>query len=170
MDLKSLVRTIPNWPKPGIEFYDITPVLENSQALHYIINELANPYENQKIDKVIGIDARGFLLASAVAYKLNAGLSIIRKKGKLPYKTIGKDYALEYASNYIEMHEDTIKAGEKVAIIDDLLATGGTMKATVDLVNQLKGEIAGISFLIDLTFLNGKEKLKDYKIYSLMKY
>ena len=126
--------------------------------------------ENQKIDKVIGIDARGFLLASGVAYKLNAGLSIVRKRGKLPHKTIGQAYDIEYASREIEMHEDTIRPGERVAIIDDVLATGGTMEATVNLVKQLKGEIVGISFLTNLTFLNGVSKLEGYQVYSLLEY
>jgi adenine phosphoribosyltransferase len=170
VNIKFFIREIPDWPKAGVNFKDITPLLENKEAFKYVIDKLAGQFENEKPDKVVGIDARGFLLAAPVAYKLGCGLSIIRKQGKLPYKTIGRDYSLEYASNIIEMHEDTIKKGEKAVLIDDVLATGGTARAAVDLIEKLGGEVAGIGFLIDLTFLNGKEKLKDYKIYSLIGY
>lgn len=127
-------------------FYDITTLLENAEALKYAIDKLAEPFQNQKIDKVVGIDARGFLLASAVAYILGSGISLVRKKGKLPYKTISRDYTLEYASNTVEMHEDTIKPGEKVILIDDLIATGGTVCAAVELIEEMGGEIQGIGF------------------------
>ena len=118
----------------------------------------------------MGIDARGFLLAAALGYKLGKGIAIVRKKGKLPAKTISQEYALEYGSNVIEMHEDSIKPGERILVVDDVLATGGTMKATIDLINKLGGRIVGISFLVELTFLNGREKLKGYNIKSLAKY
>ena len=134
------------------------------------IDQLAEPYLGQKINKVVGIDARGFIFAAAMAYKLNTGLTIVRKKGKLPWKTIGVDYALEYAANSIEMHEDAILPGERVLIVDDVLATGGTMEATVGLVKKLGGEIAGISFVIELGFLDGRKKLGNNKIYSLITY
>jgi adenine phosphoribosyltransferase len=170
MDLKSKIREIPDWPIKGVNFKDISTVIEDPEALKFVIDKLLEPYQGQKIDKVVGIDARGFLLCSAMAYQLNAGCVMIRKKGKLPWKTIKKDYALEYGTNTIEMHEDSIKPGEKVIIVDDLLATGGTMAATVDLVKQLGGDIIGISFIIELSFLKGREKLGDYPVYALVKY
>lgn len=170
MDLKKYIREIPNWPKKGVGFKDITPLLENPKAFQFVIDKLADQYIGKKIDKVVGIDARGFLLAAPVAYKLGAGLSIVRKKGKLPHKTICRKYALEYASNIIEMHKDTIKKNERVIVIDDVLATGGTMEATCQIIEKLGGKIVGISFLTDLTFLKGSEKLKKYKIHSLIKY
>lgn len=170
MDLKSKIREISDWPISGVNFKDISTIIENPEALKYTIDKLLEPYQGQKIDKVVGIDARGFLLCSVIAYKLSAGCVMIRKKGKLPWKTISKGYALEYGTNTIEMHEDSIKPGEKVVIVDDLLATGGTMAATVGLVKQLDGEIVGISFIIELTFLKGREKLGDYPVYSLVKY
>lgn len=170
MDLKSHIREVPDWPKLGIRFYDITTLLENAEALKYTIDKLAEPFQNQKIDKVVGIDARGFLLASAVAYKLGSGISLVRKKGKLPYKTISRDYTLEYASNTVEMHEDTIKPGEKVILIDDLIATSGTASAAVELIEQMGGEIIGIGFLVDLPFLGGMDRLAKYKPFSLVQY
>lgn len=167
-DLYNLIRTVPDFPKPGINFYDITTLLENPQAFQFIIDELAKPYLESKPDKIVGIDARGFLLAAPLAYKLNCGLSIVRKKGKLPSQTFKQEYELEYGTDTIEMHRDTIKTGEKVVIVDDVLATGGTMKATVDLIHQFKAEIIGISFLAELKFLNGKEKIAHWPIYSLL--
>jgi adenine phosphoribosyltransferase len=127
-------------------------------------------YTGKKIDKIVGIDARGFILAAALSYKLKTGLAIVRKKGKLPHKTISQKYTLEYASNVLEMHRDAILPGEKVVIIDDVLATGGTMKATVNMVKKLKGKIVGIDFLIELVYLNGRKNLKGPKIRSLVKY
>lgn len=172
MDLKQYIREVPDWPKPGISFKDITTLLENKRVFKYIIDELARPYLNldQDIDKVVGIDARGFLLAPAIAYKLGAGISLVRKKGKLPYKTKSKDYTLEYASETIEMHEDTIKAGERVVIVDDLVATGGTIKAAAELVEEMGGQIIGISFIIDLPFLGGSKKIERYNIHYLVSY
>src|SRR3989339_1432247 len=140
MDFKKHIREIPDWPKPGINFYDITTLLENKKAFKILIDCLCYPYKDQKIDKVVGIDARGFLLAGAMAYQLSTGVSVIRKKGKLPYKTKTRDYVLEYASETIEIHEDTIKLGEKVIIVDDLVATGGTLLAAAELVEELGGE------------------------------
>ena len=168
--IKTRVREIPDWPKIGVNFKDITPLLEDKEIFPKIIDELCRPYLNKKIDKIVGIDARGFLLASAMAYKLKTGIAIIRKQGKLPSKTISKKYALEYGSNTIEMHQDSILAGEKVLLVDDVLATGGTMKATIDLVKELKGKIIGVDFLIELTYLNGRKTLKGQKIRSLIKY
>lgn len=169
-DLYKLIRTVPDFPKPGINFYDITTLLEDQQVFKFIIDELANPYQDNLPDKFIGIDARGFLLAAPLAYKLGVGMSIVRKKGKLPYQTFSQEYELEYGTDTIEMHKDTIKPGEKVAIIDDVLATGGTMKATIDLLHQFESEIIGISFLAELNFLKGKEKIRHYPIYSLLSF
>jgi adenine phosphoribosyltransferase len=168
--IKSKIREIPDWPKKGVGFKDITPLLQDAVCFQKVIDELAKKFSNKKIDKIVGIDARGFLLASAVAYKLGAGVAIVRKKGKLPYQCLMQEYDLEYGTNCIEMHKDAILPGERVAIIDDVLATGGTAQACAKLVEQLKGKIVGIAFLMDLTFLKGKEKLKKYKIYSLIKY
>ena len=170
MDLKSKVRNIPDWPKPGVNFKDITPLLQDAAAFKQTIDELAAPYQGKKIDVVVAIDARGFLLATAVAYKLGAGVVLVRKKGKLPYKTISESYDLEYGSNTVEMHEDAVRPGQKVLIVDDVLATGGTMAAAVKMVKKLGGEIIGISFLIGLAFLNGKEKLKGFEVKELLVY
>lgn len=170
MNLKEKIREIPNWPQRGVSFKDITPLLEDPKYFRYLINQLAQPYLNQKIDKVVGIDARGFLLASSIAYKLGAGLAIVRKKGKLPRKTISQKYGLEYASDTLEMHTDAIKKRERVIIVDDVLATGGTMKATCRLIEELGGNIMGIAFLINLKSLFGEKKLSKYKIHHLVEY
>lgn len=168
--IKSKIREIPDWPKKGVSFKDITPLLQDPVYFKNIIDEFVKNFKDKKIDKIVGIDARGFLLASAVAYKLGAGIAIVRKKGKLPYQCIMREYDLEYGTNCIEMHKDAILPGERVAIIDDVLATGGTMKATIDLVKKLKGKIIGIDFLIELTYLKGRKNLKGYKIRPLVKY
>jgi len=168
--IKSKIREIPDWPKKGVSFKDITSALKNRDLFYKMIDILVKPYSKEKIDKIVGIDARGFILAAAAAYKLKTGLAIVRKKGKLPAKTVSQKYSLEYASNTLEMHEDSISPGEKVLILDDVLATGGTMKATVDLVKKLKGKIIGIGFLIELTYLKGRKNLKGQKIRSLISY
>ncbi|MFA6215064.1 MAG: adenine phosphoribosyltransferase [Patescibacteria group bacterium] len=170
--LDQRIRKIPNFPKAGILFYDVTTLFEDAECFKKMIDELCQPYVGQKIDKVIGIDARGFLLASTMAYKLGAGISVVRKKGKLPHKTKQASYEKEYGSDIIEMHEDTIKPGEKVIIADDLLATGGTMLATIDLVKQLGGEIVGIDFIINLSFLPGLVKLQEqgFPVHYLIDY
>jgi adenine phosphoribosyltransferase len=172
MDLKSKIREIQDWPKAGINFKDITTLLEDKDAFREAVDALSAQFISQDIDKIVGIDARGFLLAAPVAYKLNAGLAIVRKKGKLPSRTVGQEYTLEYASNAIEMHDDTIKPGENIVLIDDLCATGGTALAACDLIEKLGGKIIGVSFLIDLPFLNGSAKLKErgYDVYSLVEY
>jgi adenine phosphoribosyltransferase len=169
-DFKKFIREIPDWPQKGVNFKDITPLLQDKSAFHKAIDELAKPYENQKVDVIVGIDARGFILAAALAYKLGTGLAIIRKKGKLPWQTISRDYKLEYATNTIEMHKDAIKAGQRVMLVDDVLATGGTMSATCEIVKELSGEIVGIAFLIVLDFLKGEEKLKGYRVHTLIRY
>jgi adenine phosphoribosyltransferase len=168
-DLKLMVRSIPDWPKKGIIFRDITPVLENKKSFQFLINKLAEFCKGEKIDKIVGVDARGFIIASALAYKLKTGLVIVRKKGKLPWKTLRKEYNLEYASETLEMHQDAIKPKERVLLCDDLLATGGTMRATCDIVKKLGGKIIGILFFIELEDLKGRKKLKGYKVKSLIK-
>lgn len=170
MNLKEKIREVPDWPIKGVNFKDITTLLEDKDVFKYLINKLCEPYLNIQVDKIVGIDARGFLFAGAMALKLNAGISIVRKKGKLPYKTKSRDYILEYASNTIEMHEDTIKPNEKVVIVDDLIATGGTMLASCELVEEMGGEILGISAIVDLPFLNGSSKLKKYNFNYLVSY
>lgn len=168
--IKSKIREIPDWPHKGVNFKDITPLLQDKKLFYKMIDILIKPYLKEKIDKIVGIDARGFILAAASAYKLKTGLAIVRKRGKLPAKTVSKEYSLEYASNVLEMHEDAISPGERVVIIDDVLATGGTMRAAADLVKQLKGKIVGLDFLIELTYLKGRKNLKGQKIRSLLEY
>ena len=168
--LKEKVRSVPDWPQKGIIFRDITPILEDKKLFHFLIEELAHSYKAEKIDKIVGIDARGFIMAAALAYKLKTGLTIVRKKGKLPAKTIKKKYTLEYSAETLEMHKDAIISGEKVLLVDDLLATGGTMAATCDIVKKLEGKVIGILFFIELKNLKGRKKLKGYKIKSLIKF
>jgi adenine phosphoribosyltransferase len=169
-DLKSYIRNIPDFPKAGILFKDITTLLKDSRALKIALNALVNKYKHKKIDKVVAVEARGFILGGALAHRLNAGFVPVRKKGKLPWKTHSATYQLEYGTDTLEIHHDAINPGEKVLIIDDLLATGGTLKAVTELVVQQQGKIAGIAFLIELTDLKGKDKLKDYPVFSLIKY
>lgn len=169
--IKSKIREINDWPKRGVSFKDITPLLQDGKAFQRVINELAKPYlKGKMIDKVVGIDARGFIIASALAYKLKAGLVIVRKKGKLPFKTVSKEYSLEYASNTLEMHTDSILPGERVLLIDDVLATGGTMSAAIELVKKLGGKIISVDFLIELSFLKGRGKLNGCRIKALARY
>lgn len=170
MDLKEHIRSIPDFPKKGILFRDITTLLKDKNACRFTINKIAEKFKGKKIDVVAAIEARGFILGGAIAHKLNAGFVPIRKKGKLPAKVTSATYDLEYGTDTLEVHHDAIKPGDKVLIVDDLLATGGTAGAVVNLVEQLKGKIAGIAFLIELTDLKGKEKLKGYPVYSLIKY
>lgn len=169
MDLKKFIRAIPDFPQKGVSFKDITPLLENAEAYRYAVEELAKPFQNKGIQKVVGIDARGFLLAAGVAYKLKAGISIVRKKGKLPRKVIQQTYNLEYGQNILEMHTDTIKEGERVLIVDDVLATGGTLAATIKLVKKMRGKIIGIALLTELTYLDGARKIRGYKRHTLLK-
>jgi adenine phosphoribosyltransferase len=169
-DLKSYIRNIPGFPKPGILFRDITTLLKDKQAFRSCVNTLAQNYKNKKIDAVVAVEARGFILGGAIAHKLGAGFVPVRKKGKLPYKTASVTYELEYGTDTLEMHEDALNPGDKVLIVDDLLATGGTVKAVTDLVKQRQAKIIGIAFLIELTELKGKDKLKGYPVYSLIKY
>ncbi len=169
-NLKDCIRNIPDFPKAGILFKDITTLLKDKSAFRQAVNGLCRQYMFKKIDCIVAVEARGFILGGAVAHKLGAGFVPVRKKGKLPAPTISATYNLEYGTDTLQMHRDAIKAGDKVLIVDDLLATGGTVKAVTGLVKQLKGKILGIAFLIELTDLNGREKLKGYPVYSLIKY
>jgi len=170
MDLTKYIRDVPDFPKEGIIFKDITPLLATPEAFQYTINQFCDYAKKNDIEAIVGIDARGFIFGGAVANQLGLKFVPVRKKGKLPWKTVSKKYDLEYGSAEIEIHSDALKENEKVLIIDDLLATGGTAKATCNLVEQLKADIKGIAFLIDLTFLKGAEKLAPYKTFSLIKY
>ena len=170
IDLKKLIREIPEYPKPGILFYDITTLLKDPVGLHWTVDLLANAFLGRKVDRVIGIEARGFIFAPVVAYRLNAGFVPARKPNKLPAPHASMSYSLEYGKDAIEIHRDAISAGEEVLIIDDLLATGGTAAATARLVESLGGRVAGIGFVIELEFLKGREKLSQYAVHSLLKY
>jgi adenine phosphoribosyltransferase len=170
VDLKGSIRDIPDFPKKGIIFKDITTLLAKGELFRHAIDEIADHYKDKGITKVVGIESRGFIIGSAVAYKLGAGVVPIRKKGKLPYKTISATYQLEYGTDTLEMHEDGVNAKEKILIVDDLLATGGTAGATVDLVRKLGADIVGLAFLIELEFLKGRDKLKGQDIFTLIKY
>jgi adenine phosphoribosyltransferase len=168
--LKAYIRDIPDWPKKGIIFKDITPLLRDKNAFRTAIDALANYYQNRDIDVILGAEARGFIIAGALAYKLGCGFVPARKPGKLPWEVCTAEYELEYGMDSLEMHSDAIRPGDKVLIVDDVMATGGTAAAKVKLVEQRGGQVAGIAFLIELTFLNGREKLKGYDVYSLMQY
>lgn len=171
-DLKNKIREVPDWPQKGVNFKDITPLLQDKNAFREVIDSLADFFNGEKIDKVVGIDARGFLIAAPLAYKLKAGLAIVRKRGKLPFSVIERKYALEYGADILQIHTDAILAGEKVVLADDLIATGGTAEATCDLIEKLEGKIAGVAFVIDLAFLGGSEKIKKrgYTVKSLLTY
>lgn len=168
--LKSLIREVPDFPKPGINFYDITTLLQDATGLRAVIDGLTGRYKHERIDKVIGIEARGFVFAPAVAWALNAGFVPVRKPGKLPFTTKRIEYALEYGTDALEIHVDAVKKGERVLIVDDLLATGGTARAVADLVVSFDAEVAGIGFVVELDFLRGRDKLPEYSIQSLVHY
>ncbi|MBM3861015.1 MAG: adenine phosphoribosyltransferase [Verrucomicrobia bacterium] len=169
-NLKTAVRDVPDFPKKGILFKDITPVLQNGALFRVAVDAIADRHTGKKVDAVIGIDARGFIFAGAIAYKLGVGMIPIRKKGKLPWKTVGASYTLEYGSETTEMHIDAVKKGDNVIIVDDLLATGGTAMAACHLVKQLGGTVTEVDFLIELAFLNGRERLKDQNVFSVITY
>jgi len=168
--LEKYIRNIPDFPKPGILFRDITTLLLDKLAFREAVNILCEKFKNKKIDLVIGVEARGFILGGAVAYKLGVGFVPARKKGKLPWKIKSQTYELEYGNDTLEIHQDALKPNDKVLIIDDLLATGGTVKAVADLVKQFRAKIVGIGFVIELLDLAGKEKLKGYPLYSIIKF
>ena len=170
MNLKQHIRHVPDFPKPGILFYDITTLLRDPGGLKATIDQLSAPYVGQGIDAVIGIESRGFILGSAVADRIGAGFIPIRKPGKLPAKRMREAYALEYGTDALEIHEDAVQTGQRVLIVDDVLATGGTAAAAARLVRQLGGELHGLAFLIELLFLSGQAKLPGEKVYSVVQY
>lgn len=170
MDIKKKIRTIPHWPVEGVMFRDITTLLQDGEAFKHVCDELYNRYKNMKIDLVVGIESRGFIFGAVLAYKLGVGFIPIRKPGKLPYKTISVEFEKEYGKDKVEMHKDAIKKGDKVVIIDDLIATGGTSLAAIKLVEKLGGKIIECAFIIDLPELKGKDKLKGYKIFTMVEF
>ncbi len=168
--LKALIRTVPDFPKPGILFYDITTLLKDRAGFAQMIDAFAGHYIGKGVDLVLGTEARGFIFAPAIAYRLNAGFVPVRKPKKLPAEVIKQSYDLEYGSDALEIHRDAIQPGQCVLLVDDLLATGGTMNATVQLVEQLGGKVAGIAFAIELDFLKGRNKLAGHDVFSLLHY
>jgi len=169
-DLKALIREIPDFPKPGIGFKDITTVLKDAGAFRQTVQLMADPFRDDKVDAVVGVESRGFILGAPIAYELGCGFVLVRKAGKLPSDTISTTYQLEYGTDTLEIHTDAISPGQRVLIVDDLLATGGTISAAADLVRKLSGEIVGFSFFVELKFLKGRERLKGYRVHSLVVY
>ncbi len=169
-DLKKKIRNIPDFPEKGIIFRDIAPLFEDKKCFRLMVEELTMKLKGLKVDKVVGIDARGFILAGILADRLGTGMVMVRKKGKLPFETESVEYDLEYGKAVLEVHKDSIKRGEKILLVDDVLATGGTMLAVTKLVKKLKGKIVGIAFLICLNYLPGRERLKNYPVFSLVDY
>lgn len=168
--LKAKIRHVPDFPKAGILFYDVTTLLRDAQGLKLALDGLTRPYEGREIELVVGVESRGFILGAAVADRLNAGFVPVRKLGKLPAETVKATYALEYGTDSLEMHRDAIEPGQRVLVVDDLLATGGTASATVSLVKQLGGQVEGVAFLIELLALNGRQKLSGEQITALLQY
>lgn len=169
-ELKRLIREIPDYPKPGILFYDLTTLLQHKEGFQAVIERLCAHYEGKKIDVVAGIEARGFIFAPALAFRLKAGFVPVRKPKKLPWRTAKVTYQLEYGSDSLEIHEDAVKGGDRVLVCDDLLATGGTAAAAIQLVRQLGGDVAGAAFAVELNFLNGRKKLPGVDVFSLIQY
>jgi len=170
MDFKELIRVIPDFPKEGIRFKDITTLLKDGQAYKKMIDEIAVYAKNLDVDIIAGPEARGFVIGAPLAYALGAGFAPVRKSGKLPGEVVSLEYDLEYGKDQLAMHRDAIQPGQRVLIADDLLATGGTISTTANLIRQLGGEIVGAAFLIELTYLNGKDRIKDIDVFSLVKY
>ncbi len=168
--LKKLIREVPDFPKPGILFYDITTLLKDKSGFAQLIDALTIPYIDSNVDLVLGIEARGFIFGPALAYRLNAGFVPVRKPKKLPAETVRWTYELEYGQDTLEIHKDAIKPGQRIIIVDDLLATGGTARATADLAKSLGGDICGLGFVVELDFLNGRKKLEGYDVTSLLHY
>jgi adenine phosphoribosyltransferase len=169
-ELKKIIREVPDFPKPGILFYDITTLLADTEAFENVIEILAERYEGRKPARVLAIDARGFIFGGALALRLGVGFVPVRKKGKLPWQTVSATYELEYGTDEVQMHKDAVQKGEPVVIVDDLLATGGTARATIELVKKCGGEIMECAFVIELDFLNGREKLKPTPVFSILHY
>jgi adenine phosphoribosyltransferase len=170
MDLKQFITIVEDWPKPGIKFKDITTLMDNGPAYKYATDQIVEYASKRQIDLVVGPEARGFIIGCPVAYSLGVGFAPVRKEGKLPRETIKVQYGLEYGKDVLTIHKDAIKPGQRVLITDDLLATGGTIEATIKLVEDLGGVVAGIAFLIELSYLDGRNKLDGYDILTLMKY
>jgi adenine phosphoribosyltransferase len=169
-DLKKLIREIPDYPKPGILFYDLTTLLKDKKGFHELVDRLCAHYDGKKVDVVLGIEARGFIFAPALAYRLGAGFVPVRKPKKLPSKTTAVTYQLEYGSDQLEIHADAVQPGQSVLLCDDLLATGGTAAAAIQLARQLRGNVVGAAFAVELNFLNGRAKLPGIDVFSLLKY
>lgn len=169
-DLKALIRDVPDFPKKGIIFKDITPLLKDAAAFRQAVKQIVEEYKGRKVDAVLGIEARGFIIGAAAAQELGVGFLPVRKPGKLPYETLSASYELEYGSDSLEIHKDALSKDDRILIVDDLLATGGTMAACCKLVESLGGEVVGIAFLIELGFLNGRDKLTGHEIFSLIDY
>jgi len=169
-DLRAKIREIPDFPKPGILFYDITTLLKDADAFREVIDRMAEMVKDERIDLVVGMESRGFIFAAPLADRLGAGFVPVRKLGKLPAETLEVEYDLEYGTATLEIHRDAIKAGQRVLIVDDLLATGGTVLGTIELVSRLGGEIAGLSFMVELTALEGRAKLGEFAIHTLLAY
>ena len=169
-ELKKYIRDVPDFPKPGILFKDITPLLQEPEAFQKVIELFAKRYQGKSIDRVVGIESRGFIFGSVLAHTLKKGFSLVRKTGKLPWKKVSMTYDLEYGTDTIQMHEDAVHPGDRVLVIDDLLATGGTAKAACELIRKMGGEVVECAFVVELEFLKGREKLKDVEVYSLLKY
>ena len=170
MDLNHYIRDVPDFPSPGILFKDITPLLSDQAAFRYAIDMMAERYEDRGVDAVVAIDARGFLFGAPLAYRLGKGLVPVRKVGKLPYDSVQAAYSLEYGENVVEMHRDAVAPGQTALVVDDLLATGGTIRAAAQLVEQVGGKVGSIAVVIELLDLNGREKLQGYDIFTLMQY
>jgi adenine phosphoribosyltransferase len=168
--LKAAIREVPDWPKKGILFYDVTTLLKRADRFHETVDALISPYKNRKVDLVAGIEARGFIFAPTVAYALGAGFIPVRKPGKLPAATHKATYDLEYGTDSLEIHRDAVEPGQRVLIVDDLIATGGTAKAVAELIEKMGGEIVGFAFVVELEFLKGRGKLQKYEVTSLLKY
>jgi len=169
-DLRARIREIPDFPKPGILFYDITTLLKDRAAYKESIDLMMEPFKSERLDIVVGMESRGFIFSAPMAYEMGAGLVPVRKLGKLPAETLSIEYALEYGSNTLEIHRDAIQPGQRVLIVDDLLATGGTVQGTIELVERLKGEVVGLAFLVELEFLHGRERLGDHRVTSVIRY
>jgi adenine phosphoribosyltransferase len=168
--LKGRIRDVPDFPTPGIVFRDLTPLLADVEALRFTVDTLADAFAGRRVDKVVGVEARGFIIAAPVAYRLGAGFVPVRKAGKLPWFTESESYALEYGLDRLEVHRDALAPGDHVLVVDDVMATGGTARATVRLVERLGGTVAGLGFLVELTLLAGREKLEGYDVVSLVTY
>jgi adenine phosphoribosyltransferase len=169
-DLRAKIREVPDFPKPGILFYDITTLLKDATAYREAINLMLDPHRDDKVDIVVGMESRGFIFSAPMAYELQVGLVPVRKLGKLPAETVSVEYALEYGSNTLEIHKDAIEPGQRVLIVDDLLATGGTVQGTIELIERLKGVVVGLAFLVELEFLHGRDRLEGRTVTSVIRY